>query len=95
MSSVYLLMAPVLFIYLSFSIFDLSMKLFILNTFVSHNAVLLLQLAMRGPSGPMGLTGRPGPLVCIFTYTTSLFKLNIVQHFSTPVLLRVLLVCQD
>lgn len=23
----------------------------------------LLQLALRGPAGPMGLTGRPGPMV--------------------------------
>lgn len=27
-----------------------------------------VQLAMRGPTGPMGLTGRPGPLVCIFSH---------------------------
>lgn len=25
---------------------------------------VFVQLAMRGPTGPMGLTGRPGPLVC-------------------------------
>lgn len=63
--------------------------------FVSHYADLLLQLAMRGPTGPMGLTGRSGPLVGIFPYPTLLFKLNIVQHVSIPVLLRVLLVYQD
>lgn len=25
--------------------------------------LFLLQLALRGPAGPMGLTGRPGPMV--------------------------------
>lgn len=25
---------------------------------------LFSQIAMRGPPGPMGLTGRPGPVVC-------------------------------
>lgn len=26
---------------------------------------------MRGPTGPMGLTGRPGPLVCISNHLTA------------------------
>lgn len=30
-----------------------------------------VQLAMRGPTGPMGLTGRPGPLVCISNHLTA------------------------
>uniref|UniRef100_A0A4W6EZ10 Procollagen, type V, alpha 1 n=1 Tax=Lates calcarifer TaxID=8187 RepID=A0A4W6EZ10_LATCA len=29
------------------------------------------RLAMRGPTGPMGLTGRPGPLVCISNHLTA------------------------
>lgn len=28
-----------------------------------HHVPLSLQLALRGPAGPMGLTGRPGPMV--------------------------------
>lgn len=100
MSSIYLLLASILCISCQ-SIFDMSVKCFlctpfyILNMFVCHNADLLLQLAMRGPTGPMGLTGRPGLLVCIFTYTTLLLKFNIVKHVLNPVILRVLLVCQD
>lgn len=31
-----------------------------------HACVSALQLAMRGPSGPMGLTGRSGPVVSLF-----------------------------
>lgn len=76
-------------------IYFLCTPFYIMSMFVSQNADLLLQLAMRGPTGPMGLTGRPGPLVCIFTYATLLFKLNIVKHGLIPVLLRALLVYQD
>lgn len=53
---------------------------------------------MRGPTGPMGLTGRPGPLVCIFIDATLLFRLNIAVyclHILIHVHLRVLLVYQD
>lgn len=66
--------------------------------FVGHNADPLLQLAMRGPSGPMGLTGRPGPLVRIYIYSPSppCFHAVVKDGFSwfVPVL-RVLLVYQD
>lgn len=31
--------------------------------FISSASPLLPQLALRGPPGPMGYTGRPGPLV--------------------------------
>lgn len=51
--------------------------------FVGHNADPLLQLAMRGPSGPMGLTGRPGPLVRIYIHLhhlVSMLWLEIVSH---------------
>lgn len=54
-----------LFIYMSLYIWPEHEMFYVLNTFVRHIADLLLQLAMRGPTGPMGLTGRPGPLVCI------------------------------
>lgn len=30
---------------------------------MNHPVVFFFQLSLRGPSGPMGLTGRPGPLV--------------------------------
>lgn len=33
----------------------------------NHSVFLITKLAMRGPTGPMGLTGRPGPLVCLHT----------------------------
>lgn len=33
---------------------------------------LFSQIAMRGPPGPMGLTGRPGPVVCRQNWGTGL-----------------------
>lgn len=36
--------------------------IFFLTTVASF--CLFSQIAMRGPPGPMGLTGRPGPVVC-------------------------------
>lgn len=41
-------------------------------------SLLLIQLAMRGSTGPMGLTGRPGPLVCISNHTGE--KKHNTQH---------------
>lgn len=53
-----------------------------------------LQLAMRGPSGPMGLTGRSGPVVsllflCVWWFVR-IWLLTFFVHISRACLLFIL-----
>lgn len=55
---------------------ELTKRLSVLNGFV-----VLLQLAMRGPPGPMGLTGRSGPVVSFPRLCLKLCFTNQIFYF--------------
>lgn len=44
-----------------------------------------LQLAMRGPPGPMGLTGRSGPVVRLLFFKISLFTNCHMTRATRPI----------
>lgn len=53
--------------------------------------VFVLQLAMRGPSGPMGLTGRSGPVVSLsipLLFCVFFFQI-ILEHFPLSFIIHV------
>ncbi len=45
--------------------------------------VSALQLAMRGPPGPMGLTGRSGPVVSLSWLFVGIWHFSLWQHSSS------------